>query len=201
MLKYADDMVMLTESEEELNQVMREMDIALRQFNIKMNKRKTKVMVCSKKGQKEAAVYLDEQQFQNVESFCYLGSIITRDDKSGTEIRFRVLRRTDAKAGQYLKLVERVSNDKVLARIQEREETLWKYITKRRDTLIGHIVRHDGIMSTILEGVIKGKNAQGRPRLQYTPQTMQDMNCQTYQEFKRLAQNPYAWHTRLQATT
>ncbi|KAF2903432.1 hypothetical protein ILUMI_02758 [Ignelater luminosus] len=82
--------------------------------------------------------------------------------------------------------VEQASNDEVLAR---KEKTLWKYITKRRDTLIGHIVRHDGIMSTILEGEIEGKNAQGQQRLQHTPQIMEDMNCQTYQEFKRLAQN------------
>lgn len=47
--------------------------------------------------------------------------------------------------------VERVNKDEVLARIQESEITLLKYITKRRDTLIGHIPIHVGIMNRILE--------------------------------------------------
>ncbi|KAF2878665.1 hypothetical protein ILUMI_27502 [Ignelater luminosus] len=83
-------MVTLTESEKELNQAMREMNITLKQYNMKINKTKTKVMVCSKTGQEEAAISLDGQQLQNVESFCHLQSIITRDGRSRAEIRSRI---------------------------------------------------------------------------------------------------------------
>jgi hypothetical protein len=62
---------------------------------------------------------------------------------------------------------------------------MWKSIPKRRNELICHILRRDGLLLLILEGVINGKNHRGRPRLLYISQIMEDRECYSYQELKR----------------
>jgi hypothetical protein len=32
---------------------------------------------------------------------------------------------------------------------------------------VGHLIRHEGLIKTILEGAVEGKNARGRPRREY----------------------------------
>lgn len=65
--------------------------------------------------------------------------------------------------------------------------------TEKRNELIGHILRHDGLLLLILECVIDGKNHRGRPRLQYISQIMEDQGCNSYQELKRKASDREAW--------
>jgi hypothetical protein len=57
---------------------------------------------------------------------------------------------------------------------------MWKNIQKRRNELIGRILRHDGLLLLILEDVIDGKNHRGRPRLQYISRIMKDQGCNSY---------------------
>jgi len=65
-----------------------------------------------------------------------------------------------------IKWTDRVTNDEVLRR--SKEERLLLIISKnRRHSWIGHTVRHNEFVVNILEGEIFGKNAVGRPGLQY----------------------------------
>ena len=61
-----------------------------------------------------------------------------------------------------IKWIDRVSNEEVFTRVEEMRSLL-KALKKRRDNLIGHIMRHDGLMETIVEGIVDGKRGKGRP--------------------------------------
>ena len=87
-----------------------------------------------------------------------------------------------------IRWVDHVTNEAVLSRIGEKRK-LWHYLTKRRDRLIGHILRHQGITNLVLEGSVGGKNCRGRPRDEYSKQVQKDVGCSSYSEMKRLAQN------------
>lgn len=54
---------------------------------------------------------------------------------------------------------DRISNAEVLHRINE-NRTFWKTIAKRRDALIGYIMRHDEIFKTIIQGTFEGRNTE-----------------------------------------
>jgi hypothetical protein len=62
--------------------------------------------------------------------------------------------------------VDRVSNKEVLKRAQEKR-VLWNNIVQRRDRLIGHLLRHEGLLKTVIEGTVEGKRCRGRPRQIY----------------------------------
>ena len=40
-----------------------------------------------------------------------------------------------------------------------------------------------------MEGTVEGKNCKRRPHLEFITQVMQDMNCYSYHELKRKANN------------
>lgn len=56
------------------------------------------------------------------------------------------------KSGRYYK----VTNYEVFRRAKETKCFLWQL--KRRTQLIGHILGHDGLMETVIEGMIEGRN-------------------------------------------
>jgi hypothetical protein len=53
-------------------------------------------------------------------------------------------------------------NDEVFQRVKE-EKLLLKTFKNRCHSWIGHIIRHNEFVVNILEGVISGKKALGRP--------------------------------------
>ena len=61
-----------------------------------------------------------------------------------------------------IKWIDRVSNEEVLRRV-EVKRSLLKTLIRRRDKSIGHVMRHDGLMKTIVEGLVDGKRGKGRP--------------------------------------
>ena len=50
-----------------------------------------------------------------------------------------------------INLMDRITNEEVLERIRERR-ALWKSLRRRRDQMIGHTLRHGGLLRDILEG-------------------------------------------------
>ena len=88
--------------------------------------------------------------------------------------------------------MDRVTNEEVIRRMKE-TPCLWKTLQKRRDIWIGHIIRQEGLVKTILEGSVEGRNCRGRPRLEYIRQVMEDTGCHTYREMKRLTEDREAW--------
>lgn len=85
-----------------------------------------------------------------------------------------------------------VSNEEVLERMPVRR-TLWSSIKRRRNEWIGHVLRHGGLLGLIIEGCVEGKNARGRPRMEYMQQIIEDQGCTSYKETKRKASNREEW--------
>ena len=61
---------------------------------------------------------------------------------------------------------EKITNEEVRRRMGCSEECkrLWNNIKQRKLKYAGHILRHDSIQKTLLEGKINGKPGRGRPR-------------------------------------
>ena len=72
-----------------------------------------------------------------------------------------------------IRWVDRVTNEEVLNRIGEKRN-FWHILTKRRDRLVGHILRHEGIVNLVLEGSVWGINRVGRLRDEYSKQIQRE---------------------------
>ena len=87
---------------------------------------------------------------------------------------------------------DHITNEEVLSRIKEKR-TLSSSISERRSRWIGHTLRHDNLLSTIIEGTIEGKNRPGRPRREYIQQVIEDHGFSNYTELKRACHNRQDW--------
>ena len=65
---------------------------------------------------------------------------------------------------------------------------------------IGHTVRHNEFVVNILEGAIFGKNAAGRPGLQYLKQVDRNRAADSYTAMERMACNSCRWKAANQST-
>lgn len=88
--------------------------------------------------------------------------------------------------------IDRVSNREVLERVGE-ERNIWKTVKKRRNRMVGHLLRHEGLVRDILEAEVGIKRRRGRPRLDYCSQIVRDVGCSTFREMRRLAQDRKRW--------
>ena len=87
-----------------------------------------------------------------------------------------------------IKWTDRITNEEVFQRVKE-ERLLLKISNNRRHSWIGHIIRHNKFVVNILDGVISGKNAMERPRLQYLKQVTRNIGADSYTTMKRIACN------------
>lgn len=85
---FADDIALLADSEEEMSLMLHVLNSSLDKFKLKINSKNTKVMVISKVITNTKITFNNEQL--QVKEFCYLGSLITEDNKSTKEIRRRI---------------------------------------------------------------------------------------------------------------
>jgi len=83
ILLFADDMVLLAESEEELKDLMAAVEEYCKEWHLEVNVDKTKVMVTSKEGDKSAKVVYEQAELECVKSYTYLGTVFTADGKPG----------------------------------------------------------------------------------------------------------------------
>jgi len=249
MLRFADDIAVIAENEEELQRMLRCMEeTLLNELSMKINTQKTKVLVCSRNNNITTRIHLqNNQEIKQVEEFSYLGSIVSKDGRSKKEIVTRICQAkiafnkkrglftsksisvririnllmtyvwsimlygsetwTIAKAERsrieafemwcfrrMLKIswTDMVSNEEVLKRMSVRR-TLWSNIKKRRNEWIGHVLRHGGLLGLIIEGCVEGKNARGRPRMEYMQQIIEDQGCTSYKETRKKASNREEW--------
>uniref|UniRef100_A0A8D9DT62 Craniofacial development protein 2 n=1 Tax=Cacopsylla melanoneura TaxID=428564 RepID=A0A8D9DT62_9HEMI len=91
-IRFADDIALLANSEEDINQMLNCLDTTLNKFKLKINAKKTKAMVVSKRYDQNmtANIKLKNERIEHVQEFCYLGSLITYENKSKKEIRRRI---------------------------------------------------------------------------------------------------------------
>ena len=91
-----------------------------------------------------------------------------------------------------INLVDKVTNEEVFNSVKE-NRSLYSSKKMRRDRLIGHTLRHEGLAGTILEGTVAGHKRKERQRLEYVKQIIDDVDCSGYCEMKRLAQDRNGW--------
>jgi sorting nexin-29 len=90
ILLFADNMVLLAESEEELKDLMAAVEEYCKEWHLEVNVDKTKVMVTSKEGDKSAKVVYDQAELECVKSYTYLGTVFTADGKWEEEVERRI---------------------------------------------------------------------------------------------------------------
>lgn len=88
-IRFADDIALLADSKEEMSLMLYILESSLDKFKLKINSKKTKLMVISKV-LTNTNITLNNEQLQRVNKFCYLGSLITDDNKSTKEIRRQI---------------------------------------------------------------------------------------------------------------
>lgn len=90
-LRYADDTAITAENENELQILAYRVNEEGKHFGMKMNIKKTKTMVISKKKElPNVKIQLDGQAVEQVHKFVYLGELITENGKCEEEIRRRI---------------------------------------------------------------------------------------------------------------
>jgi hypothetical protein len=88
-VKYADDLVLLAKEETMLQDMIDRLIEIGRCYGMETNVEKTKVMRISRQ-QFPVKIMIDHKQLENVESFKYLGSILTNDGRCICEIKCRI---------------------------------------------------------------------------------------------------------------
>jgi hypothetical protein len=87
-VKYADDLVLLAKKEKVLQDMIDKLTEIGRRYGMEMNVEKTNVMRISRQAF-PAKIVIGQNQLENVESFKYLGSMLTNDG-STCEIKSRI---------------------------------------------------------------------------------------------------------------
>ena len=88
-IRFADDMVVLSESEDELRNMMQGLNETCKKYGMRINIKKTKSMILGGK-EETVRVSLKGEDIEQVEKFKYLGSWITKDMRCSTEIKTRI---------------------------------------------------------------------------------------------------------------
>jgi len=88
---------------------------------------------------------------------------------------------------------QKVTNQEVLDTIQE-ESNKVNNIHLQKHKWIGHVLRHDGLLHTIIKSRIEGKRGRGRKRHQMMDYIMEK---EKYDNMKRTAENRTRWSNRL----
>ena len=90
-VRYADDTVIVADSAEKLQELVRVLNEASEEKGLRINIAKTQCMVVSKRNEPiECQVNINQEPIRKVEEFQYLGSVLTSDGRCTTEIKRRI---------------------------------------------------------------------------------------------------------------
>ena len=89
-VRFADDQGMVAGSEGGLQKLMDGLNRTAKEYDMKVNIKKTKVMKVSRKGEGIINKTIDGEILEQVQRFRYLGAIITSDGRCEPEIRTRI---------------------------------------------------------------------------------------------------------------
>jgi hypothetical protein len=246
-IRFADDQAMVANTVKALQRLMDALDKTSEEFGMRINIKKTKVMVISKGKTQKVAVYLHNEKLEQVTEFCYLGSMITADARCQKEIKRRIAMAKEAfnKRGELLRgslsvemkkrmvkaliwsvalygsetwtmtaeevrrleafemwiwrrmckisWMDHITNEEVLRRVGEKR-SLMQTIRMRQKNWIGHVLRGNSLLRTVLEGRLQGKHQRGRPRKKMLDWMLKEGNAITsYSGLKREAQDRDLW--------
>src|SRR6218665_1113578 len=89
-VRFADDQGMVAGSEGGLQKLMDGLNRTAKEYDMKGNIKKTKVMKVSRKGEGVISITIDGEILEQGERFRYLGALITSDGRCETEIKTRI---------------------------------------------------------------------------------------------------------------
>ena len=87
LLQFADDLVLLAESEVDLKVSLEALNDYCKESDLRINATKTKIMIFNRRSRKQAFTFtLDDTEIQRVEEYKYLGLVIKENGNINTEI-------------------------------------------------------------------------------------------------------------------
>jgi len=90
-LRYADDTVLLAESEQDLQELVTKINNESVKLGLKMNVKKTKTMIITKGTDRpRMKIVIDGKVVEQVDNFAYLGQLVTEDGRTESEVRRRI---------------------------------------------------------------------------------------------------------------
>ena len=89
-IRYADDTVLIVDSEEKLQRLIDEADAAEGELGLKINRSKAECMVLSKRTAPTCELKIGNEHIKQFDRFMYLGSTITEDGRSESDIKQRI---------------------------------------------------------------------------------------------------------------
>lgn len=89
MLSFSDDIALIAESDEALGNMLTKMNDSCKEYKMKINKSKTKILICSKQ-ELLSNITIENEKLETVQCFTYLGSKITHDGRSEMDINSRI---------------------------------------------------------------------------------------------------------------
>jgi hypothetical protein len=91
ILAYADDIVLVGRNIGVLKEAIKNLSKAAKEMGLTINLQKTKCMEVTKKPSFLRMLKVNDQEFERVREFKYLGSTITEDNNIATEIKLRTV--------------------------------------------------------------------------------------------------------------
>src|SRR5437867_5072977 len=95
-VRFADDQGMVACTEMGLQRLMNKLNDTAKNFRMKINVQKTKTMVVRWDGGGVVNITVDGKRIEQIKSFEYLGSVITEDGRSHSDVKVRIAMAKDA---------------------------------------------------------------------------------------------------------
>src|SRR6266496_4302483 len=89
-VRFADDQGMVSNTESGLQKLMDKLNETAKKFSMKINIQKTNTMLMCRDGGFVVSITVDGQRVEQVQSFKYLGSIISEDGRSITDVKYKI---------------------------------------------------------------------------------------------------------------
>ena len=95
-VRFADDQGMISSTESGLQELMDRLNNTAKRYDMKINVKKTKTMLVSRKEGKSVQIKIDGQLVEQMRKFKYLGSIVSEDGRCLEEVKVRIGMAKDA---------------------------------------------------------------------------------------------------------
>uniref|UniRef100_A0A8D8T0K1 Reverse transcriptase domain-containing protein n=1 Tax=Cacopsylla melanoneura TaxID=428564 RepID=A0A8D8T0K1_9HEMI len=89
MLRFADDIAVLAPDEFNLKRSLETMNEVFEKYKMKINMKKTEILVCTKDSE-EINIQVNNETIKQINTFKYLGSNINEDARCTTDIKQRI---------------------------------------------------------------------------------------------------------------
>jgi len=89
-IRFADDQEMTASSEEGLQRMVEALERISEEYGMRINLKKTKVMMFTNGQPRKVLIWLRNTELEQVQEFCYLGSLLTEDVRCDKEIKKRI---------------------------------------------------------------------------------------------------------------